>query len=262
MLEARQLSVTLGGRRIIHPVDLSLGKGELVGLIGANGSGKSTLLRALAGLLPAESGQVLLRGKPLHQISLHEVARTMAYLPQSPECHWPLTADRVVALGRLPFQGCSTALDSHHITRALTAVDALHLRECAINELSGGERARIFLARALAGDPAFLLIDEPAAGLDPYHQLQLMEVLQALSGESHGILVVLHDLGLASRFCKRLLLLNEGNLIASGSPDEVLTDSLLARAHHISAYRSSHQDTTVIVPWSRLPRESENGARR
>ena len=258
MLEAQQLTVALGGRRIVHPVSLSLSKGELVGLIGANGSGKSTLLRALAGLLPAESGSVLLRGKPLHQIPLREVARTTAYLPQSPECHWPLTSDRVVALGRLPFQGSSSELDAQHITRALAAVDALHLREHAVNELSGGERARVFLARALAGDPAFLLIDEPVAGLDPYHQLQLMELLQALAQEGRGILVVLHDLGLAARFCGSLLLLDGGKLIASGRPETVLTDSLLAQAHHISVYRSFHQKTSVLVPWSRLPKGLDN----
>ena len=253
MLQAQQLSVTLGGRRIVHPLDLTLAQGELVGLIGANGSGKSTLLRALAGLLPAESGRILLDNRPLPQIPPREVAQTMAYLPQSPECHWPLTADRVVALGRLPFHAISNELDAQHITRALAAVDALHLRERAVNELSGGERARVFLARALAGNPALLLIDEPSAGLDPYHQLQLMELLRTLAREGHGILVILHDLGLAARFCKRLLLLHEGNLIASGSPETVLTDSLLARAHHISAYRSCHQETSVIVPWSRLP---------
>jgi len=252
MLKAQQLSVTLGGRRIINPVDLALGRGEMVGLIGANGSGKSTLLRALAGLLPAESGVVLLGGKPLHQRPLLEVAQTMAYLPQSPECHWPLTADRVVALGRLPFHGSSGELDADHVTRALSSVDALHLRERVVSELSGGERARVFLARALAGDPALLLIDEPAAGLDPYHQLQLMELLQVLAREGRGILVVLHDLGLAARFCNRLFVLQQGTLIASGTPECVLTDSVLAKAHQIEAHRSSCQDVPVIVPWKRL----------
>lgn len=253
MLEAHQLSVALGGRRIVHPLDLSLAKGELVGLIGANGSGKSTLLRALAGLLPAESGSVSLTGKPLQQIPLREVAQTVAYLPQSPECHWPLTADRVVALGRLPFHGTSISLDAGHITRALDSVDALYLRDRVVNELSGGERARIFLARALAGDPALLLIDEPAAGLDPYHQLQLMELLQTLAQEGRGVLVVLHDLGLAARFCTRLFLLNEGKLLASGSPENVLTDSLVAEAHRITLFRTLHQQTPILIPWTRLP---------
>jgi len=257
MLEAHQLSVALGGHRIVHPADIALGEGELVGLIGANGSGKSTLLRALAGLLPAESGSVSLNGKPLYQIPLREVAQTVAYLPQSPECHWPLTADRVVALGRLPFQGSSNTLDTGHITRALAAVDALYLRDRNVNELSGGERARVFLARALAGDPAFLLIDEPAAGLDPYHQLQLMELLQALARDGRGVLVVLHDLGLAARFCGRLFLLNGGKLIASGRPEDVLTDTLLAEAHHVNVYRSTHEGTSVLVPWSRLTKSEE-----
>ena len=224
-------------------------------MIGANGSGKSTLLRALAGLLPAESGEIRLFGKPLRQLPLREVAQTLAYLPQAPECHWPLTADRVVALGRLPFQGSSTELDAQHVTRALAAMNALHLQERPVNELSGGERARVFLARALAGDPAFLLIDEPSAGLDPFHQIQLMEMLRTLAQDGHGILVVLHDLGLAARFCGRLLLLHDGDLIASGCPEVVLTDALLAQAHHISAYRSCHQETSVIVPWSRLIKE-------
>ena len=255
MLQARQLSVSLGGRPIVRSIDLALGTNEVVGLIGANGSGKSTLLRALAGLLPAKSGEVLLNGKPLHRIPPREVARTMAYLPQSAECHWPLTADRVVALGRLPFHGRFTELDEDHVTRALTVVDALHLRNRVVTELSGGERARIFLARALAGDPALLLIDEPAAGLDPFHQLQLMELLQARAREGRGILVVMHDLGLAARFCDRLLMLHQGNLIASGPPDCVLNDALLAEAHGVTAFRGTHENAPVIVPWSRLIRK-------
>lgn len=252
MLEAQQLSISLARHPIVHRVDLTLGQGEVVGLIGANGSGKSTLLRALAGLLPAREGRILLSGKPLRAHPPRHVAQTMAYLPQAAECHWPLTADRVVALGRLPYRGSSRELDNAQITKALAAVDALHLRNRVVTELSGGERARVFLARALAGDPSLLLIDEPAAGLDPYHQLQLMEMLQGLAAENQGILVVLHDLGLAARFCQRLLVLHEGRLIASGAPDAVLTDQLLAKAHGVTAYRSQFQNVPVIIPWERI----------
>ena len=253
MLEAQHLSIALGRRRIVEPLDLTLCQGELVGLIGANGSGKSTLLRALAGLLPPEHGEVRLGGKPLRKIPPRTVAQTVAYLPQMAECHWPLTADRVVALGRLPYRGSSSELNAEHITRALQAVDALHLRDRVIHELSGGERARIFLARALAGNPALLLIDEPGAGLDPFHQLQLMETLQALAGQGRGILVVMHDLGLAARFCHRLLALHQGRLIAAGTPEAVLTDALLAEAHGVTAFRSRCQDAPVLVPWNRIP---------
>ncbi len=252
MLEATHLSVSLSGRRIVHEASLVLAKGELVGLIGANGSGKSTLLRALSGLLPAESGSVALCGRPLASLAPGELARTLSYLPQAAECHWPLTADRVVALGRLPFRGSSSELDAAHIAKALAAVDALHLRERAVNELSGGERARIFLARALAADPALLLIDEPGAGLDPYHALQLMELLRSLAREGRGVLMVLHDLGLAARFCDRLLVLHGGRLAADGPPESALADSLLAKAYGVNAYRSSHEALPVLVPWSRI----------
>lgn len=255
MLEAQQICVSLGGVPIVHDLNLSLGKGELVGLIGANGSGKSTLLRALAGLLPLQSGQVLLEGTPLHRQEPRRVAQTMAYLPQDPQCHWPLTANRVVALGRLPFQGCSSELDAEHVTRALAAVDALHLRGRLVTELSGGERARVFLARALAGDPALLLIDEPAAGLDPYHQLALMEMLQTLASQGRGVLLALHDLGAAARFCQRLVVLDHGQQLASGDPATVLTDALLAQAYGITAYRGCHQSAPVLVPWDRIESE-------
>jgi len=253
MLQAHCLSVSLGGRRIVREVECSVGTGEVVGLIGPNGSGKSTLLRALAGLLPAESGQVLLNGRELRRWRIRDAARTLAYLPQGAECHWPLTAERVVALGRLPFGDGHTEAGQAHVARALEAVDALYLRERVIAELSGGERARVLLARALAGDPALLLVDEPADGLDPYHQIQLMELLAARAREGRGILVVLHDLGMAARFCDRLLLLKEGALLADGSPTAVLTDSLLADAHGITAFRSCHQGQPVVAPWERIP---------
>lgn len=252
MLETQQLNVALAHREIVHEASLTLARGEVVGLIGANGSGKSTLLRAIAGLIPARSGRILLSGKPLTAYSPRQVAQTMAYLPQAAECHWPLTAARVVALGRLPFRGGSREVDQAQITKALDAVDALHLRDRAVNELSGGERARVMLARALASDPALLLIDEPAAGLDPYHQLQLMEMLQGLAAESRGVLVVLHDLGMAARFCGRVLVMHEGRIIASGSPDQVLTDDLLARAHGVTAFRSRCRQSPVLVPWGRI----------
>ena len=251
MLITRQLSIALDSHTIIHEVDCAVGRGEVVGLIGPNGSGKSTLLKTLAGLLPPRSGSVRLNDVPLAEISPRQRAQILAYLPQGAECHWPLTVERVVALGRLPFGGESA--DSSHIESALRAVDALHLRDRVITELSGGERARVFLARALAGDPALLLVDEPGAGLDPYHQLQLMELLASRAKEGRAVLVVLHDLGLAARFCHRLLLLKEGRLIASGPPQEVLTEDLLAEVHGVRAYRACHEKAAVIVPWERVP---------
>ncbi len=254
MLETRQLCISLGGRNVVHEIDCAVAKGEVVGLIGPNGSGKSTLLKALAGLIPAASGGVRLHGEPLEKIAPRQRARTLGYLPQSAECHWPLTVERVVGLGRLPWGGgADEAADASWIERALITVDALHLRHRVITELSGGERARVLLARALAGDPALLLIDEPGAGLDPFHQLQLMELLAARAREGRAVLIVLHDLTLAARFCDRLLLVKEGRLLASGPPEIVLTEKLLAEAHGVRAFRSRHSNAPVIVPWEQIP---------
>lgn len=252
MLEAQAVTVSLGGKPILRGLGFTLQPGELVGLIGANGSGKSTLLRALTGLLPLESGEIRLEGKPLPRIDPREAARKLAYLPQNPQCHWPLTAGSVVALGRLPYRGSTSELDAGHVARALSALDALHLRDRVIHELSGGERARIFLARALAGDPALLLADEPAAGLDPRHQLQLMETLRGLARDGRGVLLALHDLEAAARFCDRLVLLDNGQTAATGAPSEVLTDELLARCYGVRAFRGCHDGQPVLVPWDRI----------
>ncbi len=249
MLETRQLSVSLGGREVIHGIDCTAQPGEVLGLIGPNGSGKSTLLKAMAGLLRPSAGGVWLEGEPLAALAPRQRARRLGYLPQNAECHWPLTVERVTALGRLPWGGGESPEDRAWIEKALCETDALPLRDRVITELSGGERARVFLARALAGDPALLLADEPGTGLDPLHQLRLMERLAARAAEGKAVLIALHDLGLAARFCHRLLLLKEGRLLASGTPGEVLTDARLAQAHGIRAFRSHNGAAPVLVPW-------------
>lgn len=250
-LEACGLSLEIAGRRVVAEARLGVARGEVLGVIGANGSGKSSLLKGLAGLLSPVAGGVVLEGKPLEQWSLQGRARRVAYLPQNPECHWPLSAERVVALGRLPF-GESEAATAKAVERALLAVDAMALRERSVWELSGGEQARVFLARALVGEPCWLLVDEPGAGLDPYHQLQLMELLQAHAATGGGVVVVLHDLGLAARFCHRLVALKEGRIVASGSTAETLAPAVLAEVHRVEAFEAKHEGERAFVPWRRL----------
>lgn len=250
-LQAHQLTLSLGGKRVVEAADLTVRAGEVLGVIGANGSGKTTLLKGLAGLVSPDAGTLSLDGSPLHTMPLRERARRLAYLPQNPECHWPLSAERVVALGRLPFAE-SEAETARAVEKALHAVDAVAFRHRLVWELSGGEQARVFLARALVGEPMWLLADEPGAGLDPYHQLQLMELLRARADAGAGVAVVLHDLGLAARFCHRLVALKEGRVIASGLASEVLQPEVLAEAHGIVAYQTKHEDAPVLVPWRRI----------
>lgn len=250
-LAMEHLSVQRDGRTILHDITVDLVRaGEVVGLVGPNGSGKSTLLKAAAGILPG-GGSVRLNGTPLADVPPKALARQLAYLPQNPVCHWPLSVERVVELGLLPFE-LSPQQREERIRRAMQSVDVTHFRGRCIHELSGGERARVFLARALAGDPDLLLVDEPGAGLDAYHQLQLMELIRARAEAGNGVVVVLHDLGLAARFCHRLLLMHEGRLAASGSADTVLSDRALAETHRIAVYRTCHEGIPLVVPWKRI----------
>ena len=236
-LEARNVTVTARGRAIVNDAGLSLAPGELVGLIGPNGAGKSTLLRSLLGISPRDAGSVTLDGQDFGAMPAPARARAIAFLPQDRRVEWRLTAHDVVMLGRYPHQagfGGPTPADREAVARAISAVEGEALLDRPISVLSGGERTRILLARALAVEAPLLLADEPIAALDPYHQLHVMEILQARARSGAGVLAVIHDLTLASRFMDRLILMNDGRIIASGPPTAVLTPQNLAQTYRIT----------------------------
>ncbi|MEX1107632.1 MAG: ABC transporter ATP-binding protein [Dongiaceae bacterium] len=254
-IDAHDLSVRLGRRRVLENVSLAIADGEMVGLLGPNGAGKSTLLRCLAGLLPADKGDVNFDGVPIGSVERGALARRLAYLPQSAECHWPISVRNLVALGRLPHRsawGGLSAADRIAVDRALETADLIELAERPVNELSGGERTRAMLARALATEPASILADEPIAGLDPAHRLEVMALLQRLASSGLAVLVVLHDLTLAARYCHRLILLRDGHVQASGRPAEVLTPALLADVFGVRAHMADLADGPLVVPVERL----------
>jgi len=257
-LTAHDLHISYGSETILAGAALSMAPGEMVGLIGPNGAGKSTLLRCLAGLTRPRRGRVTLSGRPLDGVPRRELARHLGFLAQSGAVHWPLTVERLVLLGRLPHLGPwqrPGPADLAAVDRALTQCDVLDLRHRNVMTLSGGERARALLARALAAEPALLLADEPVAGLDPYHQLQVMELLNASAAAGTGILVVLHDLTLAARFCNRIALLNQGRIVADGPPAEVLRPEWLEAAYHVRMAEVRLQGHRLQLPWSRLPQD-------
>lgn len=238
-LEARNITVTAHGRAIVDDAGLSLAPGELVGLIGPNGAGKSTLLRALLGISPRDTGSVTLNGQDFGAMPAPARARAIAFLPQDRRVEWRLTAHDVVMLGRYPHQagfGGPTPVDREAVARAIAAVEGESLLDRPISVLSGGERTRILLARALAVEAPLLLADEPIAALDPYHQLHVMEILQARARarSGAGVLAVIHDLTLASRFMDRLILMNAGRIIANGPPTAVLTPQNLTQTYRIT----------------------------
>ncbi len=237
-LRASALAVDLGHRRVLHDVGFTVAPGELVGLIGPNGAGKTTLLRTLAGLAAPVSGTVTSNGDDLYALKPRQRAQRLAYLAQDRAVHWPLPVERLVSLGRVPHLAPfarPTPADAAAIERAMTACAVTGLRARSMASLSGGERARALLARALAADPSILLADEPVAGLDPYYQLQMMDLFAARAAAGLAVVVVLHDLALALRYCHRLYLMQQGRIVASGPPVEVLTSQRLAAVYGITA---------------------------
>ncbi|MDJ1158800.1 ABC transporter ATP-binding protein [Chelatococcus sp. SYSU_G07232] len=255
-LTAQDLAVSLAGRAILSEVDCALHPGELLALLGPNGAGKTTLVRALAGLLPPAAGQVRLGGRDLAALGRHERARAIAYLPQGGTVAWPLPVKAVVALGRLPHGAEPDALapgDHAAVARAMRATDIEALAERSVLALSGGERARVLLARALAVEAGVLLCDEPVATLDPQHQLAVMDVLKAEARQGRAVAVVMHDLALAARFADRIAILKGGRLVAQGAPREVLTRAGVAHAFAVEALVEERDDGLLVLPW-RLPR--------
>jgi iron complex transport system ATP-binding protein len=256
-LAAGDVTVKLGARTALDRVSATVETGELVGLIGPNGAGKTTLLRALAGLVSPATGSVALDSRPLGAIGRRDRARRLGYLPQDGTIHWALPVADVVLMGRLPHLGAWERPGDGDRAIAAAAMDALDIADLAerpATRLSGGEKARVLLARALAGAPEILLADEPVAGLDPYHRLEVMEHLASLAGSATGVVVVLHDLALAARFCRRLILLDRGRIAAEGPPPDVLTPERLAAVYRIEAVTGRHDGADYVLPWKRVPR--------
>jgi iron complex transport system ATP-binding protein len=255
-LEAQRLGVVLKGRQILSEIDLVMEPGRLTAIVGPNGAGKSTLLRALAGIVTPACGRVRLDGRLIDHWDRMARARVLAYLPQDHTVHWPLSARAVAALGRLPHRPAGmgeSPADAAAILAALSAVDVAALAERPVLELSGGERARVLVARALAQDPRVLLADEPIAGLDPGHQLALLHHFAMLARDQRAVLIALHDLSLAARFCHTTVLMQAGRIVADGRPMQVLTPARLAAVYGIRARCDVVDGVPIVLPLEVLP---------
>ena len=246
MLSATGLAVKLGTRMVLSGVSLDIRPAEVTAVIGPNGAGKSTLLRALAGLLEPQLGTVTLDGRVLATCSAGERARSIGYLPQSRTIHWPLTVSRTVALGRTP-HASGTAADDAAIDEAMREMDVIAFRDRVVTELSGGELARVLMARVLAQQTPILLVDEPTAGLDPAHQIGLLERLKTLARNGRTVVIAMHDLSLAARYCERIVMLKAGSIIGNGEPSAVLTESLLAETFGIHAKLTSIDGIAIVL---------------
>ena len=247
-LSLAHIHAALGGTRVIRDVSLEVRDSAFIGLIGPNGAGKTTLVRAIAALIPHE-GTIDLDGQAVATMEPRVRARAIAYLAQGAGSHWPLEVSRLVALGRLPHLAPFRAPapeDEAAIARAMQLADIESFGGRDVLTLSGGERARVLLARALAVEAPLLLVDEPVASLDPYHQIGIMEVLRAYAGAGRTVIAVLHDLSLAARYCDRLVLLDEGAVKADGRPEDVLTPENLEAVYRIRAIIGGEGERFVL----------------
>ena len=252
-LIADKLSLHHAGGGGVTDLSFSAAGGALVGLIGPNGAGKTTLLRLLAGLSRFEAGRVLLDGTPLAALPERIRARRLAYLAQSTTVHWPVSARTVVEMGRVPHAGTLERLrpvDHDVVARVIERTRIETLADRAVNTLSGGERARVLLARALAVEADVLLVDEPLAALDPHHALATLHLLRGEADRGRLVIVVMHDLSLASRWCDRVLLLSHGKLVADGAPHTVCTPDNLSRHYDITAFHGRHEGQSFVLPWA------------
>jgi len=245
----RDVRLALGDRVVLDAIDLAIPSGRITAVVGPNGAGKSTLLRACASLISPGRGAITLADRTLSAYARAELARAIAYLPQERAVHWPLTARAVVALGRLPHDDVKPeAIDS-----ALAAMDIGSMADRPVSQLSGGERARVLVARALAQEAPLLIADEPTAGLDPAHGLALFSCFSQLATEGRTVIVALHDLSLAARFAHHVILLANGRVAASGPPNEVLTPRNLEPAFGVTMLCTIVDELPIVVPVSTLP---------
>ncbi len=219
-----RLLVSLRGRPVIHDLTTHFARGRVTALLGPNGAGKTTLLNCIAGLLQQDSGTLQLDGVDLQTIDRRTRGRRIGLLPQQGDVHWDVDVTTLVSLGRFPHRGRwgASAQDAQAVLRAMAATDVSHFAERSARRLSGGERSRVLLARVLAGEPEWLLADEPLASLDPAHQLDVLDLLRDVATRGAGVIVVLHDLGHASRVADDVVLMREGRIVAQGPRHAVM----------------------------------------
>ncbi len=256
ILSAKDISWKADNKTILNNISLNLYPGELLGVIGPNGAGKSSLLKVLANVVQADSGDLHINNLSYRDTSTKSFSAAIAYLEQNPKSHWPLFVHKIIELGRISNQGYSRKLaapDKIAIAQAIEATGVANLLNRVITTLSEGEKILVHLARLLASKPQLIIADEPVASLDPYHQLLVMEIFRSLiqEQESFSAILVLHDLNLAAQFCDSLILLNNGSVVSSGKPADVITHENLKQFYRINA-DINHDNENPVLSKSRV----------
>lgn len=248
-IRAEQVSIDLGGRLVVQDVDLEVPTGQLLALVGPNGAGKSTLLAALSGERQPSTGRVFVGDRPVHEFASLDLARVRSMLTQDNAVSFPFLVSEVVEMGRSPWARTpERERDADAIAEATRRTDVAHLLERRFTELSGGERARVSLARVLAQDTPIVLLDEPTAALDLRHQEDVLRIARELAAEGRTVVVVLHDLSLAGAYADRVALLEDGRLRALGTPVEVLTAELVSDVYAVDVEVLVRDGRPLVIP--------------
>ncbi|WP_370821903.1 ABC transporter ATP-binding protein [Phascolarctobacterium faecium] len=250
IIELKNLSIGYGNKSVLQDVNAKINKGEIVGIIGCNGAGKSTLLKTIRGLLPKQSGEILYFGRKLESFSEKELAREVAYLQQNVEVGFGYTGKDIVLAGRYPYmkwwKGESIS-DEELALKCMEYTGTKELAERPVNEVSGGQKQRILLAKVLAQQTPILFLDEPTTGLDMVYQEEIFRFSKALAEMGKTILMVVHELNLAAKYCSRIILLGEGTVIADGRPDNVFTENILSKAYNAPVRVIRSHNTNEII---------------
>lgn len=256
------------GKDVLKGFSAAIERGEFVGLIGSNGTGKSTLIKCISGILPVTSGSIEVEGKNNAALKPRERAQMVAVVPQSFNIDYDFAAEEIVLMGRNPYLGFKdreSERDYTLVEQAMRMTKTWQFRGRQFNALSGGEKQRVILARAIAQEPDIILLDEPTSALDVHHQIEVMELIQRLNSESKmTVLAVLHDLNLASRFCKRLIMLMDGRVEADGTPEDVIIEENMQRLYNMRMVIQTNQyfNKPEVIPLRVLSDESADNPLR
>ena len=261
VLQVDKLQIGYGSRCVLKEASFSIGKGEIVGIIGCNGAGKSTLLKTIRGLLPKQGGSVRYFGKPLEEYGDKELATKIAYLQQHVELGFGYTGKDIVMAGRYPYMKWwerESEADEKLALACMAYTGTADLADRPINEVSGGQKQRILIAKVLAQQTPIIFLDEPTTGLDMVYQEEIFRFAKALAGQGKTVLMVVHELNLASKYCSRILLLGEGTLLADGAPQAVFTEELLSRAYKADICVERDEVNHNLHITTRMSQEAKN----
>jgi iron complex transport system ATP-binding protein len=253
VIAIEDVTVERGDEVVLEDVSAAVDAGECVGLVGPNGAGKTTLLQCINGALSPDRGSVTVDGGDITDLSAAERGRRVATVPQHPTIPFEYDVETVVAMGRTPHLGRFDRVDADDreaVQAAMERTETVDFADRSITTLSGGERQRVLIARALAQEPVALLLDEPTTSLDVDHQQRCLEVVRDVVDDGCAVLTPIHDLDLAARFCDRLLLIADGDVVARGAPADVLTSATVERVFGVEAAVEPHPvtGTPTVVP--------------